>query len=83
MNIYHCRFEENIGVAVITYGDNMSEVSIIRSEFINNTINDPQRIGISGIIQTGSLITLDRIMTATVSLNEFINNRVSMAVIYI
>ena len=85
VKIIHSKFEENIGIAVIIIGDNTytSEVSIIHSEFINNTVNDPQQIGISGIIQTGSLITLDQIMAATVSLNKFINNRVSMAVIYI
>ena len=82
VKIYHSRFEENIGVAVIVSRHSMytSEVSIIHSEFINNTVNDTQRIVITGIYQTGSLITLDRIMP-TVSLNEFINNRVSRAII--
>ena len=82
VKIYHSRFEENIGVAVIVarHGMYTNEVSIIHSEFINNTVNDTRRIGITGNYQTSSLITLDRIMT-TVSLNEFINNRVSRAIV--
>ena len=38
-----------------------SEVSISHSEFINNTVEDPQGMGIFSIItyQTSSLVTLD------------------------
>ena len=60
-----------------------SEVSISHSEFINNIVENPQGMGTFSIAtyQTSSLVTLDRVM-ATVSLNEFVNNRVSMALIY-
>ena len=76
MKIHHSRFEENIGVAILIYGDNMykSEVSIVHSEFINNTVKDSQTRVALGLFQSSSLVTLDPVMT-TVSLNEFINNR--------
>ena len=87
VKIYHSRFEENIGVAILIYGDNMykSEVSIIHSEFINNTVKDTQTsmiITTLGFFRCSSLVSLDPVMT-TVSLNEFINNRVNLALINI
>ena len=81
VRICHSRFEGNIGVAIIIYGDNMyeSEVSIIHSEFVDNTVIGPQTL-ITGIFQSNSLVTLDGVKT-TVSLSEFINNRVRIAIV--
>ena len=54
VKIYHSRFEENIGVAIIIHGDNTytSEVSVIHSEFINNTVKGPQTRTTSGLLQS-------------------------------
>ena len=57
-----------------------SKVSIIHSDFINNTVKDPQTVITFGYFQSGSLVTLDPVMT-TISSNELINNRVSFALI--
>ena len=84
VKIYQSRFEGNVGVAFIIYGDSTytSEVSIIHSEFVNNTILEPNpQILINGTFQSNSLITLVGVMT-NISLSEFINNRVSIALVY-
>ena len=84
MKIYYSRFEGNVGVAIIIYGDNAytSKVSIFHSEFVDNTIIGPDpQILMNGTFQSNSLITLVGVMT-TVSLSEFINNRVRIALVY-
>ena len=70
IKIYNSRFEENIGVAIVSHGDNTytSEVGIIHSEFVNNTVKSPQTMIKLGLFQSSSLVTLDRVMT-TVSFN--------------
>ena len=82
VKIYQSKFEGNIGVAIIIYGDNtyISEVSIIHSEFVDNTAIGPQT-SITGSFWSSSLISLHRVMT-TVSSSDFINNRVRIALVY-
>ena len=82
VKIYQSKFEANVGVAIIIYGDNTytSKASVIHSEFVDNTAIGPQTL-ITGSFRSNSLITLDRVMT-TVSSSDFINNRVRIALVY-
>lgn len=85
VNIYHSKFEKNVGVAIFVYsdGENMytSTGSITHSEFVDNTVIGPRKL-FDGILAGSSLIYLDA-LTTTVSFSKFINNRANFAVMFL
>ena len=84
VKIYHSKFEKNIGVIILIYGDDMyiSSVSIVHSEFVDNTIIGPRTV-INGSFQSNSLVTFVGVMVTTMNLSDFINNKASFAVVHI
>ena len=87
VQVYHSKFQYNIGVAICMYshGDKnnvyTSTASIIHSEFINNTVTGPRKI-CNGVLLGSSLIFLDAVMK-TISDTKFFNNRATFAIVYV
>ena len=82
VKLYHSKFEGNVGAVIIIHGDNTNTcaVSIIHSEFVNNTIIGPQTF-LSGSFRSNSLVTLAGVIS--IHSSEFINNRASIALVSI
>lgn len=69
--IYQSKFEHNCGIVILSYGDNIraSSVSIIQSEFIDNTVTSSRTLFSKAFI-SNLLLVLDEVMV-TVSLSKF------------
>ena len=80
INIYHSKFEKNIGMTFFCLGDNTytSAVSIIHSEFVDNTTEDSRVLSRAGFV-SNVLVELNRVKS-TIHLSEFNNNRAGFAV---
>ena len=84
VKFYYSKFEQNVGVAILSQGDNTiytGTVNIIHSKFVDNTVLGP-RIFLDGEFKSNSLINIDRVMI-TINVSKFINNRVSFALVNI